>query len=56
MSEQESTTVPHEWIPSTLGHGESMCKHCFVTNREAAVLGELNHCTVLASKTVGEEE
>jgi len=31
----------HEWVRSTLGHGESMCKHCRMTNREAAVLGEL---------------
>ncbi len=29
----------HEWVPSTLGHGERMCKHCYMTNREAAVLG-----------------
>lgn len=34
----------HDWIPSTLGHGETMCRKCFITNREAAVLGLLNHC------------
>jgi hypothetical protein len=28
----------HEWILSTLGHGETMCKFCHITNREAAVL------------------
>lgn len=31
--------APHDWIPSTLGHGETMCRRCFATNREAAVLG-----------------
>ena len=34
----------HEWVPSTLGHGEAMCSKCFITNREAAVLGVLNEC------------
>lgn len=34
----------HKWIKSTLGHGEAMCKNCFITNREAAVLGKLNTC------------
>lgn len=36
----------HDWIKSTLGHGETMCRKCFITNREAAVLGELNYCNV----------
>ena len=36
--------IPHEWIKSALGHGETMCLACGVTNREAAVLGELTHC------------
>ena len=31
--------MQHEWIKSTLGHGETMCKRCFVTNREAAAIG-----------------
>ena len=34
----------HVWTTSTLGHGESMCSRCGVTNREAAVLGELDRC------------
>lgn len=34
----------HDWQKSTLGHGETMCKRCFITNREAAVLGLLNRC------------
>lgn len=34
----------HKWVPSTLGHGDAMCAHCRVTNREAAVIGILNHC------------
>jgi hypothetical protein len=36
----------HDWIASTLGHGETMCSRCFVTNREAAVLGITNTCDV----------
>ena len=32
----------HEWTRSTLGHGETMCRHCGITNREAAVLGQTN--------------
>jgi hypothetical protein len=35
---------PHQWVPSTLCHGEVMCKVCTVTNREASVLGELDWC------------
>lgn len=38
------TMTTHDWIKSTLGHGETMCKHCRITNREAAVLGLLNEC------------
>lgn len=30
----------HRWIPSTLGHGETMCADCHMTNREAWVLGD----------------
>lgn len=30
----------HEWVPSRLGHGETQCKWCLMTNREAWVLGE----------------
>ncbi|HVK42695.1 MAG TPA: hypothetical protein VM471_09480 [Phenylobacterium sp.] len=35
----------HDWKGSTLGHGEAMCAKCGITNREAAVLGELDVCT-----------
>lgn len=35
----------HSWIDSPLGHGESMCSRCFITNREAAALGE-HECNV----------
>src|ERR1700754_2649709 len=31
--------MQHDWIKSTLGHGEAMCSRCFVTNREAAAIG-----------------
>jgi hypothetical protein len=34
----------HKWVRSTLGHGETMCEFCKITNREAAVLGRLNEC------------
>lgn len=36
--------MSHEWTNSTLGHGETMCSRCGITNREAAVLGEMDHC------------
>ena len=35
--------MQHDWVSSRLGHGETMCARCFVTNREAAVLG-MNDC------------
>lgn len=31
--------MQHDWIPSTLGHGDTMCRRCFVTNLEAAAIG-----------------
>ena len=40
----ESAIPKHNWVRSTLGHGETMCTRCFITNREAAVLGLLNFC------------
>lgn len=36
----------HDWVKSTLGHGEAMCSRCRITNREAAVIGKLNECSV----------
>ena len=42
--------IPHDWIPSTLGHGEAMCRCCLITNREAAILGQLNNCSVPPEK------
>jgi hypothetical protein len=41
----------HKWVPSTLGHGEAMCEHCLITNREAAALGWLNYCAEAARKS-----
>jgi hypothetical protein len=35
----------HTWVSSTLGHGDAMCARCLITNREAAVLGQLNSCS-----------
>jgi hypothetical protein len=37
---------PHDWVKSTLGHGETMCRRCLITNREAAVLRLLDRCDV----------
>lgn len=34
----------HNWKPSTLGHGESVCVFCHGTNREIAVIGDMNVC------------
>ena len=48
--------VPHEWITSRLGHGETQCIHCFATNREIAVIGDLNHCPDHAAKKRKVEE
>lgn len=31
--------MEHDWVPSTLGHGETMCTRCSATNREAAAVG-----------------
>ena len=38
--------MQHDWIKSTLGHGETMCSRCFITNREAAVLRKTDSCDV----------
>lgn len=46
------SNYPHEWRASTLGHGEAQCKHCFATNREIAVVGDLNHCKERQKKTM----
>lgn len=46
--------MPHEWVKSTLGHGEIMCRRCCITNREAAVLGLLNDCD--SAEKVAEED
>lgn len=32
----------HKWGRSLVGHGEAQCVYCFMTNREAWVLGD--HC------------
>lgn len=38
--------MKHDWTPSKLGHGDTMCRRCFITNREAAALGVMNECDV----------
>jgi len=41
MSEK---TYPHNWVKSTLGHGEKQCTQCASTNREIAAIGDMNRC------------
>lgn len=36
--------MSHSWIPSTLGHGDTMCEHCCMTSAEANALGRLDDC------------
>lgn len=36
--------MQHDWVPSTLGHGNKMCRRCWATDLEAAALGQLNDC------------
>lgn len=31
--------MQHDWIKSTLGHGNTMCRRCWVTDMEAAAIG-----------------
>lgn len=38
--------MQHDWIKSTLGHGNAMCRRCFVTDMEAGALGITNSCDV----------
>lgn len=45
--------MAHNWIKSTLGHGETMCSRCHITNREAAALGQLNECSAMTSDPAG---
>ena len=44
ISTEMPNKVPHEWVPSRLGHGEWQCRYCLATNREIAVIGDPNHC------------
>lgn len=46
--------MQHNWVKSTLGHGETMCSRCFITNREAAVLGLTNVCDAPAAQPVND--
>jgi hypothetical protein len=47
MTSDRKRKLPHNWIKSTLGHGDTMCSRCFMTNREAAALGVSDSCDVL---------
>lgn len=56
MASMGSATMQHDWVKSTLGHGEQMCSRCFVTNREAAALGMLDHCDPPPPKAANENK
>ncbi len=43
--------VPHDYVASTVGHGEAQCRYCHGTNRENAVISP-NHCTARPANTV----
>ena len=34
-----SLKEPHDWMPSTVGHGNKQCKRCLITDLEAAAIG-----------------
>jgi hypothetical protein len=40
---EEEEKIEHTWIASTLNHGMLMCKKCWMTDREASVLGRYCH-------------
>lgn len=46
-----SVTWCHDWILSTLGHGDTMCRRCLMTNLEAAALGLSIKCDVPPKET-----
>ena len=43
--------IPHDYVPSPLGHGETMCRYCKGTNRENAIISP-NHCDARPPATV----
>lgn len=43
----------HDWVASTLGHGERMCRRCKMTNRESWVLGR---CQVPPAEKTKEQD
>lgn len=45
--------MQHDWIPSTLGHGNKMCRRCCVTDLEAAAIG-MNECEAPSPKAANE--
>lgn len=47
---------PHDWKVSTLGHGDTMCARCFITNLEAAALGEWTCLPTSSSATSSSED
>lgn len=38
----------HDWVKSTLGHGNFMCRRCAITDLEADAIGRVRCTTALA--------
>ena len=34
----------HDWVPSKLGHGNTMCAKCMITDLEAKAIGRYDYC------------
>lgn len=47
--------MQHDWIKSTLGHGNTMCRRCFVTDLEAAAIG-MTECDAPPPKAANANE
>jgi hypothetical protein len=41
---KKGPAMQHNWIKSTLGHGNLLCNRCWTTDLEAAALGIMNEC------------
>lgn len=45
--------MQHDWVKSTLGHGNTMCRRCCVTDLEAAAIG-MTECDAPAPKAANQ--
>ena len=37
--------MEHDWLPTTIGNGEKICRRCWNTNTQLAAAGQLLECT-----------